>query len=115
MSLPIGLLITCAATIVIEYGVLALLGEKRRKVLLSSVVINILTNIPLNLFLLYVYGGATAIFVGELIVIIVEALWYYHFVRDIKQATTYSLLCNAISFLLGLLVQLVYIYVVSYQ
>ena len=34
-------------TILIEMGVLLLLGEKRRKVLLASVIINILTGIIL--------------------------------------------------------------------
>lgn len=110
MSLPFQLALTCLATIVIEMGVLWLLGEKRKRVLLSSIVINILTNIPLNLFLIFVTGGVTAIFIGELLVFIVETLWYYYFVKDIKQAAIYSALCNAISFLLGLLVQLVYAY-----
>ena len=110
MSLPLQLALTCSATIVIELGVLLLLGEKRKRILLSSVVINILTNIPLNLYLIFVSGGATAIFTGELVVFVVETLWYYYFVRNIKLAAIYSALCNAISFLLGLLVQLVYAY-----
>ena len=110
MPLPLKLTLACIATIIIELGVLLLLGEKRKRVLLSSIAINILTNIPLNLFLFYVTGGVTAIFVGELVVLIIETLWYYYFVRDIMQATIYSALCNAISFLLGLLIQLVYAY-----
>jgi hypothetical protein len=110
MPLSLQLALTCIATIVIELGVLLLLGERRKKVLVSSIIINILTNIPLNLFLIYVIGGMTAIFIGELLVFIIETLWYYYFVRDIKQAAIYSALCNAISFLLGMLVQLIYAY-----
>ena len=110
MPLPFQLALTCIATIVIELGVLLLLGEKRKRVLWSSIAINILTNIPLNLFLILITGGVTAIFVGELVVFVIETLWYYYFVKDIKQAAIYSALCNAISFLLGLLVQLVYAY-----
>ena len=111
MPLPTRLALACIATIVIELGVLLLLGERRKRVLLSSVVINILTNIPLNLFLILVTGGVIAVFVGELVVFAVETLWYYYFVKDLRQAAIYSALCNAISFLLGLLVQLVYAYI----
>ena len=38
------------ATIVIELGVLLFLGERRRKVLYGSVVMSVLTNVPLNLY-----------------------------------------------------------------
>ena len=48
------LLVPLVATIVIEWGVLLLLGERRRRVLLASVAINVLTNVPLNLFALCV-------------------------------------------------------------
>ena len=93
------------ATILIEYGVLLLLGERRRKVLLSSVVVNILTNVPLNVYLLRCSGGWRDVLVGEVLVVVVECLWYYGFVRKWSQAAIYSLLCNAISFLTGMLFQ----------
>ena len=102
--------IALVATILIEYGVLLLLGERRRRVLWSSVVVNILTNIPLNLFLRHIDGGWTALLVGELLVVAVETLWYYCFVKRLSQAFTYSVLCNAISFLVGLLFQFVFLY-----
>ena len=86
---------------------LLLMGEKRRKVLLASIVVNVLTNIPLNLYLLYVDGGWTSFVVGELLVVLVEALWYFAFVRMVSQAVVYSVLCNAASCLFGLLVQLI--------
>ncbi len=111
MPLPFRLTIACLATIIIELGVLLLLGERRKRVLWSSIAVNILTNIPLNLFLNFVTGGITAIFMGELVVFAVETLWYYLFVKNIKQAAIYSALCNAISFLIGLLVSLVYMYI----
>ena len=93
-------------TILVEYGMLLLLGEKRRQVLLSSIVINVLTNIPLNLYMLHVDGGWTTFVVGESLVVLVEALWYFAFVRNVFQALVYSVLCNATSCLFGLLVQL---------
>ena len=108
MDVALTLSIALVATILIEYGVLLLLGEQRQRVLLSSVVVNILTNVPLNLYLLFVGNSWTAIAVGEVLVVVVEALWYYWFVREWQRAWVYSLLCKAISFLLGVLFQLIF-------
>ena len=96
-------------TILIEYGVLLLLMERRRKVLWASVVINIITNVPLNLCVASCGPGMVTIGIGEAVVILIEALWYYLFVRRLSQAFIYSTLCNAISFLTGLLLQLLFI------
>ena len=79
------LLYTLIPTILIELAVLWLLREKRRKVLLASVAINVLTNVPLNLYLLYVASGIKEIIIGEVIVVVVETLWYLCFVKNLKQ------------------------------
>ena len=107
------LLLSLTLTILIELGVLWLLMERRRKVLALSVVINVLTNIPLNLVVLHVGYSAMTVLIGELIVLFVEALWYFIFIRDIHKALIYSLLCNAVSFLIGLLGQTVCTYLLS--
>ena len=99
-------MLSLVPTILIEFVVLLLLRERRRLVLGSSVVINILTNIPLNLFVIYINNSIVTIILGELLVIVVEALWYYLFLRILSRAFIYSILCNAISFLIGLLAQL---------
>ena len=112
MILP-TLLLALVSTILIEFVVLLLLGEKNRVVLGSSVVINILTNIPLNLFAIYVDGSIMTMILGELLVIVVEALWYYLFLRVLSRAFIYSILCNAISFLIGLLAQLLIVIIQS--
>ena len=112
MILP-TLLLALVSTILIEFVVLLLLGEKNRVVLGSSVVINILTNIPLNLFVIYVDGSIMTMILGELLVISVEALWYYLFLRVLSRAFIYSILCNAISFLIGLLAQLLIVIIQS--
>lgn len=96
-------------TILIEYGVLLLLMERRRKVLWSSVIINIITNVPLNLWVTSCRPGMVTIGISEAVVILIEALWYYLFVRRLSQAFIYSTLCNTISFLTGLLLQLLFI------
>lgn len=102
------LLSTLIPTILIELGVLWLLLERRRRVLLSSIVVNVLTNVPLNIYFYYHQSTWAALLIGELLVLVVETVWYYWFVRNIKVAIIYAFLCNAISFLLGLLVQLIY-------
>ena len=100
------LLLTLVPTVLIELAVLWMLRERRADVLGSSVVVNILTNIPLNLFVIYVSGSWLAILIGELLVLLTETLWYRYFVGEWRRAFVYSALCNAISFLIGLLVQL---------
>ena len=100
------LLYALVPTILIELVVLLLLGEQGRLVLGSSIVINILTNVPLNLYVVYIDSCMMTIVIGELLVVVVETLWYYLFLRVLSRAFVYSLLCNAISFLMGLLVQL---------
>ena len=100
------LLLALISTILIEFVVLWLLRERRRLVLASPVVINILTNVPLNLFVIYVDSSVKTIILGELLVVVIEALWYFLFLHNLSRAFIYSFLCNAISFLIGLLVQL---------
>ena len=105
MEIVVVIFIPLIATILIELGVLRFLGEKSRRVLWSSVVVNILTNVPLTTWVSSLMSiDWVDILVGETIVVIVETLWYYWFVRSFKRAFVYSFLCNAISFLTGLLV-----------
>lgn len=103
MEMLITILPPLIATIFIEYGVLRFLKERSRRVLWSSVVVNILTNVPLNLLVIdndYDWG---VILIGEVIVILVETLWYFIFVKAWGKAFVYGFLCNAISFLSGVL------------
>lgn len=103
MGMVLPYLLALLATILIEVAVLVLLGERRQKVVWASVAINIITNVPLNIVLQHVEQTAVAIAIGEAVVVIIELLWYYLFVRNIQQAAVYSVLCNAISFLIGLI------------
>ncbi len=92
-------------TILIEMGVLwLLLGERRKKILGASVIVNCLTNVPLNLFLIFISYGWTEIAIGEITVLILETLWYYIFTKEWKRSAAYSFFCNAISFLSGLFI-----------
>jgi hypothetical protein len=71
------------------------------------VILNILTNIPLNLILIWIGSSVTTLAIGELLVLLVETIGYYILVRNWKQSIIYSLLCNATSFLVGALIQLI--------
>lgn len=93
-------------TIAIELGMLRLMGERQRKVYIGCVILNILTNVPLNFVLLTVGSTTTGLIIGELLVLLVEAIGYFILIRNWKRAAIYSLLCNATSFLVGILIQL---------
>jgi hypothetical protein len=110
MTILPTLLLALIPTILIEFVVLLLLRERNRLVLGSSVVINILTNIPLNLFAFYIDYRVILIVLGELLVIVVEAFWYFLFLHNLSRAFIYSSLCNAISFLTGLLAILLIVF-----
>jgi uncharacterized membrane protein YhfC len=104
------LILALIPTILIELAVLLLRRERRKRVLASSVVVNVLTNVPLNLYIYYVINSLLTLLAGEVIVVLVAALWYYVFIKDMSRSFTYSILCNAISFLTGLLVQILYFF-----
>ncbi len=106
-------LVPLVCTIIIELGVLFFLRERRAKVLWASVAINVITNLPLNwlVFSEWIFD-LTTLLLAEIIIVIIEALWYFCFVRRWKQAFVYGLLCNTISFLVGMLFILVYYIVI---
>lgn len=104
------LILALIPTILIELAVLLLLRERRKRVLASSVVVNVLTNVPLNLYVYYVSNSISVLLLGEVIVVLVETLWYYAFISELSRSFTYSILCNAISFLIGLFVQILYFF-----
>ncbi|MBQ4392558.1 MAG: hypothetical protein II826_05535 [Prevotella sp.] len=98
-------------TIAVEVGLLMLMGETRADVLVGAVAVNILTNVPLNYLLLTFGNSVGRLMVGEVLVLVVETLWYFCFVRRWQRAVVYSLLCNATSFLVGILIQ----YIIKYS
>ena len=102
MLLRLGL--PLIATIAIELGVLLFLGER----------VNILTNMPLNLLAVNIDNGLATVIIGELAVVVVEALFYKWLIRDWTRAALYSLFCNAISFLTGELFILIFYYFIPY-
>ena len=93
-------------TILLEMGVLLFLRERRRKVLLGSVAINVLTNVPLSTWAVATYPSWTQILIAELLICIIEAGMYRLLGCQPRQAMAYAFLCNSISFLTGLVFEL---------
>lgn len=103
------LLYPLISTIIIESLVLVLLRERSWKVLAMSVIINILTNVPLNTYVWFCVTsiGVKEFVIFESVVVIIEFVLYYLLVRDARRAFVYSFLCNMVSCLLGLMYQTV--------
>lgn len=109
-------------TIVIE-GIAILLIKKKKEYLGYSVLVNLITNPPLNLIVLkiehsntipwtwFFIGGSTApyIITLEIIVVLIEAVCYNAMTgMGMKKALGLSFALNAISYLAGLLISWVY-------
>lgn len=95
-------------TILIESLLLLYMRERRWQVLTASVVMNLLTNVPLNLVALTSHATLPRIVGMECLVVLVEFLAYWAVLRDRRTAFTYSLICNVASYLAGLTCQLAF-------
>ncbi|MBR5335237.1 MAG: hypothetical protein IKV23_03080 [Bacteroidaceae bacterium] len=91
-------------TIAIEWIVLRVMGEKSRKILLYSMLINAATNLPLNIFA--AQAALSTQLMAEAIIIAIEAALYYTAIKEIRKSLVYSTLCNVTSFLTGVLIEL---------
>ena len=95
-------------TILIELLVLKLLGEKEKKILVSSLIVNALTNPAINYFIADNYTIFN-VAVGEIVVVMIEMIWYYFFGKSFKDALIYSTLCNVVSYFAGNVIFFVYL------
>jgi hypothetical protein len=87
-------------TVVLETLFFLAFGFRSKRFVLSCIVINLVTNYSLNYFLLYLPfpGGA---YVGEVLVVIIEALFYLSFNKDRKEVIPLTVAANILSFLAG--------------
>lgn len=93
-------------TIILEALVLLLLGERSPIFFLYWTAITTLTNIPANLFIIYVFKGTEieyyiSVAIIELLVLVSEFILSYLYTKDKKKSILYSSLCNAVSFFIG--------------
>lgn len=104
-----ALLVPLMATILLESILLLWMHERRWQVLSASVVLNILTNIPLNAFIMaYEVTSPLYIFSLECVVVVTESIGYWLVIHDWRKAFKYSFLCNSFSFLVGCIFQLMW-------
>lgn len=100
------LLVPLMATILLESLLLLYMRERRWRVLATSVVLNIFTNVPLNAFIMAYMVTSPLCLVGlECIVVVVEFIGYWLVLHERRRAFMYSLLCNSFSALIGCLFQ----------
>lgn len=108
--LTFHLLHPLVATIIIEALVLLALHERRWQIIAASVAMNVLTNVPLNVAVLFVPGFRSSLPVHlalECVVMVVEALLFYVVVHDRRKAIIYAVLCNVTSYLCGVIFGLI--------
>lgn len=109
-DLAYTLLFPLVATIGIELLVLLFVRERRWTVLAASVVMNIMTNVPLNFAATRytaLYTSLPAQLAAEAIVIVVEMLLFRVVTGRWSTAAKYAFVCNAMSYAVGLLFCLV--------
>ena len=100
----VALLMALTLTIIVEWCMLLIIGEKRKRVLYSSIPINALTNLPLNMFV--PSSGLPVLVLAEVVIVLIEATLYFVITKDIRQSVIYSALCNIASLFFGILVLL---------
>lgn len=103
-ALAYALLFPLVATIGIELLVLLFVRERRWTVLAASVVMNIMTNVPLNLAASRMPALQTylpAQLAAEAIVVVAETLLFRIVTGRWSTAAKYALLCNVVSYLCG--------------
>lgn len=93
-------------TVLIEIAVLRIIGEKNINVYIASIIINLITNVPLNIFLyLYSFSDITiyyCILISlEIFILIIEGFMYYLVLKNYKKSFLYSILANLASFAFG--------------
>ena len=98
------LLVYCLATVIIESFFLFLCGYRKKEQLIIVVCANVLTNLTLNLILLFF--GRTALLLAflELAAVAAEYLIYAILFGRSKHLTLLTVAANILSFAIGLII-----------
>ena len=95
-------------TLIIENLMLFILGYKDYRIYVLSIVINTITNLALNSFLLsypfqtYLFY-ATICIILEILIFLIEGCFYMIYFKNFKKALKISFILNLTSFLIGLI------------
>ena len=91
-------------TIITEELCLVILRERRLKVYIICLKMNILTNVSMNILLQYAHNYYLSLVILEIIVFLVEGIIYFIVTRNLKLAILYALVCNLSSLSIGVLI-----------
>ena len=106
-----ALAISLGTTLILEAGFFLLAGKRNKKDLLLLVSVNVITNpvVVLLYWLSVLYTDLNSIAVKaalELFAVLTEGLYYKKYGQDFKRPYLFSLAANAVSFGIGVLIQL---------
>ena len=92
-------------TIGVELIVLCLFNIKKIYIYAILILMNIVTNLSMNYFLSIIQSHTFDyhLYLFEIVIIFVEMMVYYLWIKDIKKAFYISLACNSASLIFGLL------------
>ena len=101
-------------TVIIEICVLLILKERDVTFCIYWAAVTALTNILANLYVIYVFSGGSIEYaittaVIEIAVFLTELLLAFLYTSSIKKSLLYSGVCNLSSFIIGLLIQIIFI------
>ena len=96
-------LVTLIVTIICELITLLILKENKLKVIISSIIMNIVTNTSLSILLQVINFNYYYLYLimFEVIIVIIESIIYYLVIADVNKAFKISIICNIMSYILG--------------
>lgn len=92
-------------TIFFELSNLIILKEYKNKIIILCIVINLITNPIFNYFgqKISLINYNLYLIIGEIIVIIIETIFYYLLLKNFKRSAKISLTNNIVSLIFGIL------------
>ena len=98
------LIIPLLTTIIVEEIVLLVFREKQIKMYVACLIVNIITNLSLNIILQFSSNYYSMLIILEITVVIIEGFVYYLIKKDWKMAIILALVCNIMSFVVGMFI-----------
>ena len=98
------LIIPLLSTIIVEEIVLLLFREKQVKMYITCLIMNIITNISLNIILQFSSNYYLMLIILEIVIVIIEGFIYYLIKKDFKKVIILALICNVMSFIVGMFI-----------
>ena len=106
-------------TILIEGVILFQLKERRLKIYIAMIIMNVVTNVPLNVFSILALNkwdlGFIVLFVPciEIGIALIETLAYYFYTKEKTRSIIYGIFCNAYSYIIGAIINWVLFTILS--